>query len=101
MARERLNAIEGIDGRVAVRKDVEQILDADCQEVACGTERRFDVGQPLCAEFLVVRRAQREATELSVLGDVDVETEPFSPPVTIEPETVAWLAALDAPPLDP
>ena len=47
LARKRLDAVERVDGGVAVRKHVEQVLRAGGQRVAADAVRRLDVGQPL------------------------------------------------------
>ena len=47
LAWERLDPVEGIDGRIAVREDVEEVLDSRGQRVPSNAVGGFDVGQPL------------------------------------------------------
>ena len=54
LARKRLDAVERVDGRVAVRKHVEQILRARGQRVAGDPIRRLEIGQPLRRVLLIV-----------------------------------------------
>src|SRR5258708_35742130 len=66
LARERLDAVEGVHGRVAIGKHVEQVLRAGAQQ---DTRRqavgRPPAGQPFLAEALVARGVCRGTSRLA------------------------------------
>src|SRR6185295_6525212 len=101
LARERLDAVERIDGAVAVGEHVEQVLRAGGERVAGPVQRDLDVGQPPGAVLLVVGGVEREAAERAVARRGDGRAERAVPPVAADPRVVVRLAALDPPPLDP
>jgi hypothetical protein len=66
LAGERLNAVEGIDRRVAIGKHIEHVRRAGCKPVLPHSIRRLEVREPLRRVLLVVRRIQREAAKGAV-----------------------------------
>src|SRR4029079_1534981 len=84
LARERLNAVERVHRGVAIGKDVEEIFDTDGQRRVPDAIRRFDIGQPLRAIRLIVRRTQREAAERTVARDIEVHTQLVAAPVAAQ-----------------
>ena len=81
----RLDAVEGIDGRVAVRETrrTGSALPAASVKPPVRNETSASVSH-FGAILLIVGRVQREAAELAVARDVDVHAEPVAAPVAAE-----------------
>src|SRR5258708_8024884 len=101
LARERLDAVEGVHGRVAIGKHAEHVLRADAQQETRGQAvGRLEVGQPFRAEDLVVGGISGEAAELTVAAQQDIRPPLVALPVGAGAQAVVRLAALNPAPLD-
>ena len=100
MARKRLDAVKGVDRRVAVGKDVEEVLGTDRKPVGANPVRPLNVRQPFRGVLLVISRIEGEAAEGAIAQRVDVQTEAGRRPVAADTQAVVWLSSFDAPTLD-